>query len=123
MVHLLIKTTSDGYEDRSSWIVGAYSNENVANEEKITLENARKLLEQQIEEANEREGKFWNDWDDSLREAYVAKGLSKDELTTKYYELEKEARGNVQDYLWDDIVWYKVISVEVDSDEFERKIL
>ena len=121
MVYLLIKTTSDGY-DSTSWLVGAYSDKNVANEKRITLENARKLLEGQIEEANEREGKFWNDWEDSIRKMYVAKGLSEGELTTKYYELEKEARGDVEDYLWDDIVWYKIVPVEVDSD-FQSGIL
>ena len=80
MVYLLIKKTSDGYDDNTSWLIGAYSNKDKANEKKNALEKSRKLLEKRVEEG------------------FV-------------------------DFLYDDIVWYKVIDVEIDSKDFESIIL
>lgn len=115
-VYILIKRTSDGYDDNTSWLKGVYSDKEVANKERAALEGAEGLLAQQIKEADKREEDFWAKWEDSLRDEYAVKGLSEDELTEKYYKLESEARGGVQDYLWDEYVNYKVIELKVDSD-------
>ena len=123
MVHLLVKTTSDGY-DSTSWLVGAYSDKSVAEAEKVSRIKERELLEQQIKEADEREDTVWVTWEsEGLRQKYLDEGLSDSEIEGKYDQDGRIARNGVQDYLWDDIVWYKIVPVEVDSDHFERKIL
>ena len=117
MIYLLIKRTSDGYDDNTSWLEGVYSDKDVANAKKESYVKERKLLEKQIEEADERESAIWTTWEDEgLRQKYSDEGLSDLEINEKYYQEEQDARNGVQDYLWDDYVNYKVIELKVDSD-------
>ena len=117
MIYLLIKRTSDGYDDNTSWLEGVYSDKDVANAKKDFYIKERELLEKQIKDANERESLVWVRWEDkNLRQKYLDEGLSDLEIDDKYYQEEHIARNGVQDYLWDDYVNYKVVELKVDSD-------
>ena len=80
MIYLLIETAGDGYDESTNWLLGAYSDYDVANAEKKALQKARVLLE-------------------------------------------KKAKDGFVDFLYDDIVWYKVIGVKVDDSNFKSVVL
>ena len=117
MIYLLIKRTSDGYDDNTSWLEGVYSDKDVANAKKDFYIKERELLEKQIKDADKRESSVWEKWEnEGLRQKYSSEGLSDLEIDEKYDQDEQIARGGVQDYLWYDYVNYKVIELKIDSD-------
>ena len=50
MIYLLIETAGDGYDERTNWLLGAYSDKDVADDKKKALQKARVLLEKKAED-------------------------------------------------------------------------